>query len=119
MVKHHVEKFSHHVARWAGTSIAFIVVISLLFIWLVTGFFVSYSNGWAVAFGIFLSITSFILLFIMQRANTKDLMAIHLKLNGLIASQHTASNELINIEEATEEDIKHMHELHRKLSQGV
>ena len=111
-----LEHFSHSLAKWTGTSLAFIIAALVIIAWIVIGYFLSYSPGWQGAVAIFTGIVSFILLFIMQRANNKELLAIQVKLNELIATERKANNNLINIEESSEEKIREIYEKHRDLS---
>lgn len=113
----HIEKFSHGFAKWAGTSRAFVMAIILTLIWLLSGIFFAYSTNWEASFNSFTSIIMFLMLFVMQRANNKEALAIQVKLNELISTQKTANNSLINIEESTEQDIKDIQEYHRRVSQ--
>jgi len=56
------------------------------------------------------------MVFVIQQSQNKDTMAIHLKLNELIASSEKASNRLIDIEDLTEEELEILKEFYIKLS---
>ncbi len=113
----HLEKFSHTCAGWIGTSGAFLIAIILIVLWLISGVFFAYSNSWQTSFTSFTSVITFLMLFLMQRSDNKKYLAIQVKLNELIASKRGASNSLINIEEASEQDIKNIYNTHRELIQ--
>jgi low affinity Fe/Cu permease len=51
----------------------------------------------------------------LQRAQAKDMQALHIKLNELIASQTGASNRMLNIESASESELAAMRDLHDRL----
>jgi low affinity Fe/Cu permease len=57
------------------------------------------------------------MVFLIQRAQNKDALAIHLKLNELVAAVEGSSNRLIDVEDLTEAEIKLLHEHFRKLAQ--
>lgn len=61
------------------------------------------------------TIITFLMVFLIQRAQNKDVLALHLKLNELIASQQGASNRLLNVEERTEKELEAFKELHEQL----
>ena len=70
------------------------------------------SSGWHQVFG---SVAMFLMLFLMQRSQNKELSALHLKLNELIAATQHADNSLINIEELTERELSAVHDTHRQI----
>ena len=49
------------------------------------------------------------MVFLIQRAQNKDSLVLHLKLNELIAATQGASNRLINAQDFSEEEIKLPH----------
>src|SRR5262249_14962957 len=53
---------------------------------------------------------TFVLLFLLQRSQTKDTLAIRVKLNELLAAVHKASPELINVEQRSEEEVRALHD---------
>ena len=52
------------------------------------------------------TIITFLMVFLIQQSANKDSVAMHLKLNELLASHRTASNQLIGIEDASEEELR-------------
>jgi low affinity Fe/Cu permease len=64
-------------------------------------------------------VLGFISLFTMQRAQNKDLKAIHLKLDELIAYSGTANNRMIKAEEAPEHVLDNLHEMYREAAMAV
>ena len=57
------------------------------------------------------------MVFLIQRSQNKDSLAIQLKLNELVAAVRGASNRLINVEDLSEEDEKLLHDHFRKLAE--
>ncbi len=60
------------------------------------------------------SIVTFLMVFLIQRSQNKDTLAMQIKLNEIVAALKGASNRLINVEELSEEDVR---ELHRRYSE--
>src|SRR5262249_35777736 len=58
-----------------------------------------------------------LMVFLIQRAQNKDALAIHLKLNEIVAAIEGASNRLINIEDLTETEVHTLHDHYRTLAQ--
>ena len=49
------------------------------------------------------------MVFLIQRAQNKDALALHLKLNELVAAVNGASNRLIDVEALSEPDLQILH----------
>jgi len=59
---------------------------------------------------------TFLMVFLIQRAQNKDALALHLKMNEIVAAMRGASNRLIDIEDLTEEEVQVLHQHYRKLA---
>lgn len=69
--------------------------------------------GWNQAYGIvdeIVTMSSFLLLFLLQRAQAKDGLAMQVKLNELLAAVEKASPTLINLEDRPEEEVRAIHD---------
>ncbi len=99
-------KFARVAADWTGSSAAFGLSALIVIIWAVTGPVFDYSNTWQLVINTGTTIITFLMVFLIQRAQNKDSQAIHLKLNELVAAVQGASNNLINAEGLTEDELK-------------
>lgn len=112
------DTFASAVTRWAGSPIAFaLAVISVLF-WGATGPVFHYSENWQLVINTGTTIITFIMVFLIQQSQNKDSVAVHLKLNELIASHKAASDKLIGIEDASEEELRRMAAAYLRMSLG-
>ena len=111
------DKFSSKVANFTGTSIAFIAAFAFVIIWAVTGPLFHFSVTWQLIINTGTGITTFLMVFVIQRDQNKDTLAIQLKLNELIASTKGASNKILNIEDLTEDKLKVLKKSYRKLGE--
>ena len=59
------------------------------------------------------------MVFVIQQSQNRDTVAIHLKLNELIAATKGASNRMIDIEDLTEAELQAVKEFYVKLSELV
>lgn len=114
-----LERFSRVVTRWSGTSWAFAIAFAVVIIWGVTGPVFHYSDTWQLVINTGTTIVTFLMVFLIQRSQNKDSLAIQIKLNELLASQEGASNRLINLEDWSEEDIVALHQRFAKLSERL
>jgi low affinity Fe/Cu permease len=114
-----LEPFSHSFAKWTGTSWAFFIAFGLTLAWIVSGPFFHYSDSWQIAMNTVSSVVTFLMVFIMQRSQNKDTLAMQLKLNEIIVALEGANNHVIGIEESSEDDIKALLERHQALAERL
>jgi low affinity Fe/Cu permease len=110
-----LERFSYNATRATGTSIAFVVALSVVLVWAVTGPIFSYSDTWQLVINTGTTIVTFLMVFLIQRAQNKDALAIHLKLNEIVAALEGASNRLIDVEDLSEPEIEALRKYYKKL----
>ena len=113
------EKLSSVVTKSVGSTSAFILALFIVIAWLFTGPLFDYSDTWQLVINTSTTIITFLMVFLIQRTQNKDSMAIQLKLNELIASTEGASNRLIEVEELSEEELKILKKYFLKLSSMV
>jgi low affinity Fe/Cu permease len=110
------ERISHVCTEFTGSTPAFIAALLVITGWLFTGPLFGYSDTWQLVINTGTTIITFLMVFLIQRAQNKDSKALHLKLNELIASIQGPSNRLIDIEELTEQELETLAKYYRKLS---
>src|SRR5438445_941655 len=102
-------RFAHHAAKASGSPVAFFAAVTIIVIWGVTGPIFHFSDTWQLVINTGTTIVTYLMVFLIQRTQNKDGMAIQLKLNELVAAIEGASNRLIDIEELSEEDLRTLH----------
>ena len=112
-----LESFSSAVSRWAGGTTAFALALSVVATWVLSGPVFGFSDTWQLVINTGTTIVTFLMVFLIQRAQNKDAMAIQLKLNELVAALSGASNSLIDIEDLTEDELKSLHRHYARLAQ--
>jgi len=100
-----LEGVSQSATRWAGSSIAFTLAVLVIVAWLISGPIFNYSNTWQLVINTGTTIVTFLMVFLIQRAQNKDALAIQMKLNELVAAIEGASNRLIDVESLSERDL--------------
>src|SRR5690349_2409546 len=111
------ENFSAKVTKAAGSSAAFVLAFIVILVWGVLGPVFHYSDTWQLVINTGTTIITFLMVFVIQQSQNKDTVAIHLKLNELIAATSTASNRLIDVEDLTPEELETLKHFYVKLSQ--
>jgi len=114
---HLLERFSHQATKASGTSYAFILAMAAIVIWATTGPIFDFSNTWQLVINTGTTIITFLMVFLIQRAQNKDSIAIHLKLNEIVAALEGASNRLIDVEDLSEDEIAALQKYYLKLIQ--
>ena len=100
------EKFSTASTAWAGSTAAQLFAVSLPVIWLLSGAFVSLEDSWHLVFEPITAFIPLIMVFLIQRSQNKDLLAVQLKLNEVVAAIQGANNRLIDVEDLSEQDLE-------------
>jgi low affinity Fe/Cu permease len=96
---------------WAFTSAVLIIVV-----WAATGPLFHFSESWQLVVNTGTTIITFLMVFIIQHAQNKDMRAVQLKLNELIAAMEGASNRLIDVEDLSDRELEHLYARYRTLA---
>jgi len=114
-----LEKFALKATEWTGRSSAFTIALIAVIAWLVSGPLFHYSDTWQLVINTATTIVTFLMVFLIQRAQNKDAKAIQLKLNELVGGTRGASNRLIDIEELSEEELEALHRHYQRLADSA
>ena len=114
-----LERFSTRVSQWAGSTPAFGIAFGFVVAWALTGPLFGFSQGWQMIINTGTTIATFLMVFLIQRAQNKESRAIQLKLNEVVAALAGASNRLVGAEEFSEEELKSLHERYLKLAERI
>ena len=101
--------------QWTGSTPAFLVALAVVVVWAVLGPFFQYSETWQLVINTGTTIVTFMMVFLIQRAQNKDSLALQLKLNELIAATKGASNRLVNVEDLGEAELAVLHQYYGRL----
>jgi low affinity Fe/Cu permease len=111
------ETLSTKVSKATGSTAAFIIALVIILTWLVTGPVFKFSDTWQLVINTGTTIVTFLMVFLIQRSQNKDFIAMHLKLNELIVSQDLANNRLVSVEDISEDDLKVIQEFYKHLAE--
>ena len=115
VVSEFLERFSYQATRATGTSVAFVLAVLVILVWAITGPLFSFSDTWQLVINTGTTIVTFLMVFLIQRAQNKDALAIHLKLNEIVAAMEGASNRLIDVEDLSEPEIDALRKYYKRL----
>jgi low affinity Fe/Cu permease len=115
-IRNSFEAFSKAVTRFAGSTPAFGLALGVVVVWAVTGPVFRFSNTWQLVINTGTTIVTFLMVFLIQRSQNKDALAVHLKLNEIVAALDGASNRLIDVEALSESDLETLHRHYHELA---
>ncbi len=101
-----LSRFASLAMEWTGSASAFLIAILVVVVWLATGPIFHFSDTWQLIINTGTTVVTFLMVFLIQRAQNKDSLAIQLKLNELVAAIEGASNRLIAAEDLSEEELR-------------
>jgi low affinity Fe/Cu permease len=111
------EILSSKVSKATGSTGAFITALLVILVWLVSGPIFHFSDTWQLVINTGTTIITFLMVFLIQRSQNKDFVAMHLKLNELIVAQTLANNRLVSVEDISEDDLRVLREFYKHLAQ--
>ena len=111
-----LEKVARKVTLWTGSTSAFALSVSIVLVWVLTGPLFHYSDTWQLVINTGTTIVTFLMVFLIQRSQNKDSLALHLKLNELVAAMKGASNRLIDVESLSERELRTLHAHYESLA---
>jgi low affinity Fe/Cu permease len=109
------ERFASKVTRATGSTAAFIIAFTVVLIWALTGPIFHYSETWQLVINTGTTIITFLMVFLIQKSQNKESLAVQLKLDELIAAHEFASNRLVDVENMTEDELKTIQKYYTKL----
>lgn len=110
---HIFTRFAVTVSEWTGKPAIFVLALFSVILWGATGPIFHYSDTWQLVINTSTTIVTFLMVFLLQNAQTRDTRAIQAKLNELILTS-AAEDRFIGIENLDEEDLKHLDRLVEK-----
>ena len=84
-------------------------------VWLITGPTFHFSDTWQLIINTATTIITFLMVFLIQNTQNRDAKAVHLKLDEIIRAIKGARNELVDLEDLSDEDLKKLEEQFRRM----
>ena len=97
--------FARKTSNVLGSAWAFVLALLIIVIWAVTGPTFHYSDTWQLIINTGTTIVTFLMVFLIQNTQNRDAKAVHLKLDEIIRAIKGARNELVDLENLSDEDL--------------
>src|ERR1041384_6990695 len=96
------------ISQAVGSSWAFILAVTVIVAWGVTGPMFHYSDTWQLVINTGTTIITFLMVFLIQNTQNRDATAIHLKLDELIKGVKGARTSMVNLEQLSDKDLERL-----------
>ncbi len=111
--------FARKVAAIVGSPRAFGGAVLCVLIWSLSGPYFGFSDTWQLVINTGTTIVTFLVVFLIQNSQNRDAQAVHLKLDELIRAIKGARNELINLENMSDEELEIMQKEFKDMCEKV
>jgi len=101
--------FAQLTAQWSGHPTAFLLAVAVIVVWIVTGPLFHYSDTWQLVINTSTTIVTFLMVFLIQNTQNRDMMAVQLKLSELVLAMKGAKNKYASIEDLTDAELQELH----------
>jgi low affinity Fe/Cu permease len=99
-------RFARWMERQLGRTAAFLLACLTIVVWAVTGPFFGWSDTWQLVINTATTIVTFLMVFVIQNTQNRDMRALQLKLDELIRVNKAARNSLMGLEEKAESEVE-------------
>jgi low affinity Fe/Cu permease len=107
--------FARHSSMILGSAWAFAGAVLVIAVWLLTGPTFHFSDTWQLIINTATTIITFLMVFLIQNTQNRDAKAVHLKLDEMIRALKGARNQLVDLEDLSDEELKKLEEQFQRL----
>src|SRR5882672_8876056 len=109
--------FAHRSSTMLGSASAFAGAVLVILVWILTGPTFHFSDTWQLIINTGTTIVTFLMVFLIQNTQNRDAKAVHLKLDEIIRALKGARNELLDLEELSDEDLAKLEKQFQRIRQ--
>jgi low affinity Fe/Cu permease len=107
--------FAHRSSTMLGSAWAFTGAVVVIAVWLITGPAFHFSDTWQLIINTATTIITFLMVFLIQNTQNRDAKAVHLKLDEMIRALKGARDQLVDLEDLSDEELKNLEEQFQRL----
>ena len=107
--------FARRCSVMLGSAWAFAGAVLVIGVWLITGPTFHFSDTWQLIINTATTIITFLMVFLIQNTQNRDAKAVHLKLDELIRAIKNARNELVDLEDLSDEELQRLDAQFRRM----
>ena len=106
--------FAQKTSHWSGHPVAFLLAVTIVVVWIVTGPVFGYSDTWQLVINTGTTIVTFLMVFLIQNTQNRDMLSMQLKLSELVLAMKGAEDKFAVIEDLTDDELKKLQDESRK-----
>jgi low affinity Fe/Cu permease len=118
-VRDRFARFAAAASQLTGTYWAFLIAAAIIIVWAISGPIFGFSDTWQLVINTGTTIVTFLMVFLIQNSQNRESRATQLKLDEIIRAIQNASDRLIDIEGASEEDLERLQAVFRRRAEKV
>lgn len=99
-------QFAQEISRFTGRPITFILAVTAIVVWAITGPLFGYSDTWQLVINTTTTIITFLMVFVIQNTQNRDTASLHIKIDELIRVTEKARNVLLDLEEVDDKTLE-------------
>lgn len=107
--------FAKKVSDVVGNAFSFCLAIFVIIVWAISGWYFHFSDTWQLVINTGTTIITFLIVFLIQNTQNRDTEILNLKIDELIKAKKGARNELINLSELSDIELKELEKQYLKL----
>ena len=111
-------RFAKRTSLFTGKPATFVIAVLIIIGWAVTGPLFDYSDTWQLVINTSTTIITFLMVFLIQNTQNRDTEALQIKLDELIRVQQEANNELLDLEDMDDDELKRIREIYVLLARA-
>jgi low affinity Fe/Cu permease len=101
-------RFAHDASVAVGTPSAFAIACGVVVLWALLGPVFRYSDTWQLTINTGTTIVTFLMVFVIQNTQNREARVLQLKLDELIRAVEAARNELVDLEDLSDEELQRL-----------
>jgi low affinity Fe/Cu permease len=107
---HQFSQMAQTVASWTGHPVSFLLACAVVVVWIVSGPMFDYSDTWQLVINTGTTIVTFLMVFLIQNTQNRDILTVQLKLSELVLAMKGAEDRFAAIEDLTDEELQELHD---------
>jgi low affinity Fe/Cu permease len=107
--------FARRISATLGSAWAFVGALFIIVVWAITGPTFHFSDTWQLIINTGTTIVTFLMVFLIQNTQNRDAKAMHLKLDEVIRALKRARNEMVDLEELSDEELNKLEDQFRRV----
>ncbi|MBX3151334.1 low affinity iron permease family protein [Candidatus Obscuribacterales bacterium] len=107
------------VAVRTGQPSTFLIAFGIIILWGITGPIFGFNDTWQLVINTGTTIVTFLMVFLIQNTQNRDSEAVQLKLDELIRAVGDAQNDVMDLEEKSQEELDDIKRKYSKLAKAA